>query len=127
MEAQEIFKETLALIERMKEENTSLRVNCPWGLEQKDRHCEFCTVVCPARPFNRTCTNSVVLPLTIKATIETGKDGLFCITSDIKVGNSYLGGYGLTEDEAKKDFQKSIIEAVNENVKIEYLDGSHIK
>lgn len=34
---------------------------------------------------------------------------------------------GIYEGEAKKDFQKSIIEAVNENVKIEYLDGSHIK
>ena len=52
--------------------------------------------------------------------MEKSKDGLYCITSDCKIGNSFLGGYGSTESTAKEDFQDSLLEAVNENVTIEF-------
>ena len=61
-----------------------------------------------------------ISPLNIKATIEKSKDGLFCIRSDFKVGDSYVGGFGLTEYDAKKDFEKSVIEAVKENITINF-------
>ena len=108
------------------EEKEIIEVNgmmeeCMWHLKPKDRHCDFCSVVCGARPIKQGVTSTHILPLGIKATIEKGEDGLYCVNSDYKIGNSYLGGYGLTESAAKKDFQKSILEAIMENTSIEYL------
>lgn len=50
----------------------------------------------------------------VKALIEKGKDGLYAITSDAKFGNSYLGGYGESVEDAKEDFVESIKEALEE-------------
>ena len=94
---------------------------CIWGLEPKDRHCEFCTAYCELRPKeNSIATTSILIPQTIKATIDKSADGLYCISSDYKIGDSYLGGYGLSLQSAKRDFEGSIGEAVVENIKVEY-------
>lgn len=96
-------------------------MECKWGLEPKDRHCEYCCVWCDLRPDVKSiATTAIVIPTTIKATMEKSKDGLYCITSDCRIGNSFLGGYGSTESTAKEDFQDSLLEAVNENVTIEF-------
>ena len=93
---------------------------CIWHLEPKDRHCEFCSAVCGARPRKQSESSTKIPPLYIKATIEKGVDGLYSVFSDCKIGNSYLGGYGMTKLLAKKDFEESIIEALKENTTIEY-------
>ena len=95
---------------------------CLWGLEQKDRHCEYCIADCALRPKEKSiATTSILVPQTIKATIEKSADWLYCISSDCKIGDSYLGGYGQSIQTAKSDFEVSIEEAVIENVKIEYV------
>ena len=95
--------------------------DCLWGLEPKDRHCEYCIAFCSVRTIKQSVASTHIPPLEIKATVEIGNDGLYSVNSDYKIGNSYLGGYGLTESAAKRDFQKSIFEAIMENTSIEYL------
>ena len=48
------------------------------------------------------------------AIIEKGKDGLYSVMSDVKFGNSFLGGFGESVDDAKEDFIESIKEALEE-------------
>ena len=92
---------------------------CIWGLEARDRHCEYCIAECGLRPQEKSIALPYVLiPKTIDATIEKSADGLYCISSDCKIGNSYFGGYGATEGRARADFHDSIKEAVLENVDI---------
>ena len=98
--------------------------DCLWGLEPKDRHCEYCTVVCSARPIEQGCSTALILPLTIKATIEKNeREDYYSVYSDCKIGNSYLGGCGATKKRAREDFEESIREAMLENVEIEYNEN----
>ena len=50
----------------------------------------------------------------IKAVIEKGKDGLYSVRSEAKIGKSYLGGFGESVGEAKEDFMESLFEAIEE-------------
>ncbi len=54
--------------------------------------------------------------MTIKAIIEKGKDGLYAVYSEDHIGKSYLGGFGESAGEAKRDFVESIKEALAENL-----------
>ena len=56
------------------------------------------------------------MTMTIKATIERGKDGLFAVYSEDHLGNSYFGGFGSGVSKAKEDFLVSIREAIAENI-----------
>ena len=80
--------------------------------------------MCSVRPIEQGCSNTLVLPLTIKATIEKNeRENYYSIHSDCKIGNSYLGGYGSTKRKAREDFEESIREAMLENVEIEYNEN----
>ena len=52
--------------------------------------------------------------MTITATLEMSNDGLFSVYSETKLGNSFLGGFGNSSQEAKDDFITSISEAIEE-------------
>lgn len=51
----------------------------------------------------------------IKAIIEKGKDGLYSVRSEAKIGYSYMGGFGESVEEAKEDFLESVKEAFEES------------
>ena len=51
----------------------------------------------------------------IEAIIEKGSDGLFSVRSEVKVGDSYLGGFGESTKVAKADFMESVAEAFEES------------
>lgn len=53
--------------------------------------------------------------MNVEAIIEKGKDGLYAIRSESKIGRSYFGGFGLSAEEAKEDFYLSIREAIEES------------
>lgn len=61
--------------------------DCLWGLEPKDRHCEFCSAVCSARPLEQGRSTALILPLSIKATIEKGKYTNTMRAKDLMVGD----------------------------------------
>lgn len=50
----------------------------------------------------------------VKGIIEKGKDGLFSVRSEAKIGRSYLGGFGESVEEAKEDFVDSLKDALEE-------------
>lgn len=50
----------------------------------------------------------------VKGVIEKGKDGLFSVRSEAKIGRSFLGGFGESVEEAKDDFVESLKEALEE-------------
>lgn len=52
----------------------------------------------------------------LQAIIEKGKDGLYAVRSEAMIGNSYLGGFGESVEEAKEDFLESILEAIEESI-----------
>lgn len=53
----------------------------------------------------------------ILAIVERGADGLYSVYSDNCIGDSYFGGYGDSVENAKKDFLRSIEEAIQEQIK----------
>jgi predicted RNase H-like HicB family nuclease len=52
--------------------------------------------------------------MTIKAIIEKGEDGLYAVRSESKIGRSFLGGFGESVEEARKDFEVSMLEAIED-------------
>ena len=50
----------------------------------------------------------------IKAIVEKGSDGRYSVYSSSHLGNSYLGGFGYSVGKAKRDFELSIQEALQE-------------
>lgn len=51
----------------------------------------------------------------VKAVIEKGKDGLYAVRSETRIGRSYMGGFGESVEEAKEDFLESIKDALEES------------
>ena len=56
--------------------------------------------------------------MTIKAIIEKGEDGLYAVRSESKIGRSFLGGFGESVEEARKDFEVSMLEAIEDAEKM---------
>jgi hypothetical protein len=56
-------------------------------------------------------------PVRITAIVERSSDGLYSVYSEDHFGNSYLGGYGDSVEQAKADFLESIKEAIAEQRK----------
>jgi len=67
----------------------------------------------------------------IKAVIEKGSDGLYSVYSEDHFGNSFFGGFGDSVSEAKKDFRRSIEEAIleekNEGHDVPEIEGVSIE
>lgn len=52
--------------------------------------------------------------MTVLAIVEKGQDGLYSVWSDQCFGHHFFGGYGVSVEEAKRDFLASVNEALVE-------------
>lgn len=63
------------------------------------------------------------------AIIEKGRDGLYAVRSEYKIGRSFLGGFGDNVEEAKEDFESSIDDAIEDAEKsgLTYIEKNRLK